>query len=53
MADIDLFGVSFENVKGFKLPDGEGGVAEFVSLPAGKLTDAEYADLINKLHGGM
>ena len=37
MADIDLFGVSFEDVKGFKLPDGEGGEAEFVSPPSGTI----------------
>ena len=41
MADIDLFGVSFENVKGFKLPDGEGGEAEFVSPPAGTIEIGE------------
>ena len=41
MADIDLFGVSFEDVKGFKLPDGEGGEAEFVSPPAGTIEITE------------
>lgn len=41
IADIDLFGVSFEDVKGFKLPDGEGGEAEFVSPPAGTIEITE------------